>query len=487
MSLPTTFVICIQMEKLNKVIAPGKMYPEKVIQFGTGVLLRGLPDYFIEKANRQSLFKGSILVVKSTLSGGLDAFREQDNRYTIHINGLERGQPVAETLVVSAISRVVSAQEGWSEVLAAATNPDMKVVISNTTEVGIVLDETDQVAAEPPRSFPGKLTSLLYKRYQFFNGDRSKGLVILPTELIDRNGEQLRDIVIRLAQLNNLPLAFITWLQAANAFCNTLVDRIVPGKLPENSQREAEAKLGYRDELAIMAEPFRLWAIEVSDQRVKDVLSFAEADAGVVLTPDITKFKEMKLRLLNGSHTFSCALAMLGGWQTVKAAMEDESFSMFVRDLMYQEIIPSLGGVGIDTTEAHEFADAVIDRFGNPFLDHRWESISLNYTAKMEMRNVATIARCAAVTSAVDHQALGFAAYLLLLREHELNDPFSAVIRQAWKLNDPLLVVDAVLRQRSLWKVDLQQYERFSDAVWKWLKQLLDVGVQATLKMITRK
>lgn len=477
------------MELLNKQIAPATTYPEKVLQFGTGVLLRGLPDYFIEKANRQGLFGGSILVVKSTAGGGVDPFPVQDNRYTIHINGQEQGQPVSETLVVSAISRVVSAQDGWDRILEAAASPDLQLVVSNTTEVGIVLDETDAVTATPPRSFPGKLTACLYRRYEAFGGDPSKGLVILPTELIDKNGDQLRAIVLRLAQLNNLPAAFITWLQAANTFCNTLVDRIVPGRLTGADRGRAEAELGYRDELAIMAEPFRLWAIEVPDERVKSMLSFAAADSGVVLAPDITRFKELKLRLLNGTHTFSCALALLGGWQTVKEAMQDADFSRYVRNLMNREIIPSLSATGIDAAEAQPFADSVIDRFANPFLDHRWESISLNYTSKMEMRNVATIGRYATTVNSAPpaHMALGFAAYLLLLRDRGLNDPFAAAIRDAWKLNGVAEVVDAALGQHTTWKADLGANQTFADAVKQWLSQLMGAGVQETLKSIGEK
>lgn len=476
------------MESLNKEIAPATVYPEKVLQFGTGVLLRGLPDYFIEKANRQGIFGGSILVVKSTASGGTDPFIDQDNRYTVHINGLDKGQEVSETLLVSAISRVVSAQRDWAEVLEAATNPALQIVISNTTEVGIVLDEQDNLSAEPPQTFPGKLTAFLYRRYQAFEGDATKGLVILPTELIDRNGQRLKDIVLQLARLNGLSSDFVEWVTTFNTFCNTLVDRIVPGKLPQAQRLRAEADLGYRDSLAIMAEPFRLWAIETADERVKAILSFAVADPGVVLAPDITKFKELKLRFLNGTHTFSCALAMLGGWSTVKEAMQDELFSRFVTNLMTLEIIPSLSAVAIGEVEARAFADSVVDRFGNPFLDHQWKSISLNYTAKMEMRNVATIQRYAQVKLETPaYMALGFAAYLLLMRDAQLDDPNAGEIKQAWKRSDINAVVDTALGQSTVWKTDLRTYEAFAQSVAEQLTSLLENGVKDTIKSIVER
>lgn len=404
------------MKLLNRQLIKRGTYPERVLQFGTGVLLRGLPDYFIEKANQAGVFDGSILVVKSTGKGGVDKFEQQDNLYTIHIKGLENGNDVQDVLLVSAISRVISAATGWAAILASARRPEMEIIISNTTEVGIVFDERDDVFASPPVSFPGKLTAVLFERYQAFNGDEDKGMIILPTELIDKNGETLRDIVIALAERQQLGSGFIQWVKNSNHFCNTLVDRIVPGGLGAAEQEQAESQLGYRDELAIMAEPFRLWAIESSHPRVSEVLTFAQVDKRAVITPDIQKFKELKLRLLNGSHTFACGLAMLAGFETVKDAMANPAFAAYVKQLMHKEIIPTLLTIGLDRAEAEGFADHVIDRFGNPYLHHRWESISANYTSKMRMRNLLTLERHYKDQKAVpDYMALGFAGYLLAM------------------------------------------------------------------------
>lgn len=412
------------MELLNRQFIEDEVYPEKVLQFGTGVLLRGLPDYFIEKANRAGIFEGSIVVVKSTNKGDTDQFKQQDNVYTIHVKGIEKGRDVQDHLVVSAISRVMAASDDWEAILSSARNPALAVVISNTTEVGIVLDKNDNVFATPPRTFPAKLTAVLLERFRAFDGAEDKGLVILPTELIDKNGETLREMVLALAEHNQLGKTFIDWLINYNHFCNTLVDRIVPGSLEATDREQAERRLGYKDELAIMVEPFCLWAIESSDPRVAEVLSFAKTDNRMVITPDISKFKELKLRLLNGSHTFACGLAMLAGFDTVKEAMADRTFSAYMNRLMHNEIIPTLTqAVGIAKTEAEGFANQVIDRFRNPYLEHKWGSIGMNYTEKMRMRNLATIERFleSADNNTPDHMAVGFAGYLMALGG---TDPF---------------------------------------------------------------
>src|SRR5688572_25220420 len=256
----------------NAVVPRDELFnlPEKVLQFGTGVLLRGLPDYFIDKANKQGIFNGRVVVVKSTSTGGVDAFDEQDGLYTICIRGIEGETKVEENIINASISRVLSAKNNWDEILSCASNPDMQVVISNTTEVGITLIN-DDVHAAPPESFPGKLLSFLYRRYKVFDGDESKGMVIIPTELIIDNGSKLRNILLELAKQNGLEYFFIDWLVQNNYFCNSLVDRIVPGKLPDSERKILEKELGYEDNLMIMSEVYRLWAIETGEQKVHDI------------------------------------------------------------------------------------------------------------------------------------------------------------------------------------------------------------------------
>lgn len=475
--------------QLNRVLplAAEMQFPERVLQFGTGVLLRGLPDYFINKANQMGVFGGRIAVVKSTASGSIESFVQQDNLYTLHVKGIVDGREVQQVDVISAISRVIPAVGQWNDVLELARKPTIEVVISNTTEVGIVYDENDSIWAAPPSSFPAKLTALLYSRYLFFNGDYEKGWVVLPTELIDNNGEQLKAIVLQTARAHGLDDGFMQWVAEANDFCNTLVDRIVPGKLPRQEARQAAAELGYRDELAIMAEPFRLWAIQADSDRVLDKLSFAEADDAIVIAPDISKFKELKLRLLNGSHTFSCALAMMCGFETVSEAMKCANFSGFIRGLLLEELVPTLTGGHITEMEARRFSGAVLDRFANPFLNHRWKDIAMNYTTKMRMRNVPTLTRYAqCVQAAPRHMALGLAAFLQYVDgSRVVADEYASIFADLWrKYRSPDRLVPEVLRNREIWGVDLSEVPALTEQVIYLLDSLLQVGAKETLQNV---
>ena len=202
--------------------------PEKVLQFGTGVLLRALPDHFIDQANKQGIFNGRVVVVKSTESDS-SAFDRQDGLYTICVRGIENGQTVEENIINASISRVLSAKTEWKQILACAQNPELKIILSNTTEVGIQLAD-DDINAAPPVSFPGKLLAFLYERFKAFKGSPTSGMVIVPTELITDNGNKLESIVLELAHRNNLEFKFFEWLENHNIFCNSLVDRIVPGR-----------------------------------------------------------------------------------------------------------------------------------------------------------------------------------------------------------------------------------------------------------------
>ena len=469
--------------------------PEKVLQFGTGVLLRGLPDFIIDQANRQGLFNGRIVVVKSTDGGDLTAFERQNGLYTVAVRGLDDGRPVEENVVCASISRVLSAKSQWAEVLRFAASPDLQVVISNTTEVGIQLVNED-IHLTPPLSFPGKLLAVLYARFQAFGGDPGRGLVVVPTELIPDNGTKLEGIVLELAHRNDLGPAFIDWLESANRFCNSLVDRIVPGR-PDAATAEAlQAELGYEDELLIIAEAYRLWAIE-GDEHVRSVLSFAPADAGVIIRPDINLFRELKLRLLNGTHTLSFALAHLAGFGTVREALGDERLARFVHNLMLADLLPGIP-YPVDEKVGQRFGMQVLDRFRNPYLEHRWLAISAQATTKMQMRTIPTLLHYYQQHGAVPHYfALGFAAYLRFMRgtvqengkfEGEANgqpylivDERAAYFADLWARLSPDELTTAVLHNTSLWGHDLTRLPRFAECVAHYLNQLLEEGASATL------
>ena len=475
--------------------------PEKVLQFGTGVLLRGLPDYFIDKANRQGIFNGRIVVVKSTDGGDASAFDKQDSLYTICVRGVENGEKVEENIVSSSISRVLSAKSDWASVLKCAHNPDMQVIISNTTEVGIQL-VNDNILSHPPDSFPGKLLAFLYERYKAFDGSASSGMIIIPTELIVDNGKKLESIVFELAHLNSLEDKFIEWLESSNRFCSSLVDRIVPGKPAEAIRKELEEQLGVADELMIMAESYRLWAIE-GDAAVASVLSFAKADEGVVIAEDIGLFRELKLRMLNGTHTLSCGLAFLAGFRTVKEGMNDKDMSDFVSGLMLNDIAPAIP-FQIKKEVSQEFGNKVLDRFRNPYIEHQWISITMQYTSKMRMRNIPVLQRYNEVMQTLpEAMVFGFAAYLLFMRvvrkdgnkyfgeyegvEYPVQDDKASYFYEKWQLKDKVEIVDSVLGDTLLWGTDLKQIPGFAGAVRNSLNTMLEKGVLASLRYFQHK
>jgi len=470
--------------------------PEKVLQFGTGVLLRGLTDYFIDKANKQGIFNGRIVVVKSTDSGDTEAFSKQDNLYTICMKGIVDGKKVEENIINASISRVLSAKKNWGAILNCATNPEIQLVISNTTEVGIVLVK-ESIHDSPPLSFPAKLLSVLYERYNFFKGDPEKGMVIIPTELLPNNGEKLLNILVELASFNQLEEPFVKWMKEHNSFCNSLVDRIVPGKLSPTHQSETENILGYHDELMFMSEVYRLWAIDPDTERVKDVLSFSKVDPGLIIAPDIHLYRELKLRLLNGSHTLSCGLAHLAGFTFVKEAMQDKFFSSYVKTLMMEEITPAITGKEITTQVAIDFANKVLDRYRNPFLEHKWLSITLQYSSKIKMRDVPILLnyfeRFGKPPSLI---SLGFAAHILFMRAEKkddgnyygnangknylIEDANVAWYAEKWKSAET--IVKTVLSNADLWGRDLSNLTGFEEAVATNLKLMEQKGAATVVR-----
>jgi tagaturonate reductase len=475
--------------------------PEKVLQFGTGVLLRGLNDYFIDKENKQGVFNGRVVVVKSTASGGTDEFAAQNNLYTLLVRGIENGQTVDEAIVNASISRVLSAKEEWHKILKCAANPEMQIIISNTTEVGISLIEDDKIEAVPPVSFPGKLLAFLLERYKAFNGSMESGMAIVPTELIPDNGKKLKEIVVELAKRSGLDHHFMLWLTTANDFCNSLVDRIVPGKLSASEHKIAEEKLGYKDDLMIMSECYRLWAIESSSPRTKKILSFSKIDEGVVIVDNINKYRELKLRLLNGSHTFSCGLACIAGFATVKEAMTNPVFEDFISTLMLDEIAPAIVNDDISLEDAQQFSAKVLDRYRNPYIEHQWLSISMQYTSKIRMRTVPIITSCFKLNGFVPHHvALGIAAYILFMKseqkddgkyigklngkEYVIQDDFAANLYHKWQENNEGSIAHYVLQDESLWGTDLSSLTGFTNVVSYYLQTLIHKGFDAVTQTI---
>ncbi len=455
--------------------------PEKVLQFGTGVLLRGLCDYFIDKANKQGIFNGRVVVVKSTDKGGADDFNDQDGLFTHAVKGIENGEAIEEYILNASISRTLSARSQWHEILHCAKNPEMQIILSNTTEVGITLLEGDKITNNPPTSFPVKLLAFLYERWKEFKGSAESGMVIIPTELIVGNGDILKDIVFKQAQNNALEPEFIEWLSKHNQFCNSLVDRIVPGKPDKEVVAELQKKFGYEDNLMVLSEVYRLWAIQ-GDEHVRKILSFAKVDSGVVIERDIEIYRELKLRMLNGTHSLQCGMAYLLGFRTVKDVMANSYLSRIITNLMLGEVSLAIP-YKIDAKIRDRFGRMVLDRFRNPFLNHKLLDITVQYTAKMKMRNIPILVQYyKEFGKAPELFAMGFAAYLQFMHgEKEVNGiyygesngeyypincNFAPYFYEAWQDGFDL---EKILSNISLWGEDLTKLDGFTEAVRKYL------------------
>lgn len=467
--------------------------PERAVQFGTGALLRGFVDYFLDQANRQGRFNGRVAMIGSTGSGRDRAVNEQDGLFTLAIRGVRDGELVQENRIITAVSRAIAAQGGWSEVLACARNPELELVFSNTTEVGIVLDEADDPDADPPRSFPGKLTRFLLERGRAFDYATERGVVVIPCELIENNGDRLREIVLALAERWGLDPRFAAWIREAVPFCNTLVDRIVPGTPADEPLGVLWDELGYRDDMATSCEVYRLFAIE-GDEALAERLGFPAADPGVIVTPDITPYRERKVRVLNGTHTAMVPAALLCGHETVQEAVDDELVGAFVRRLMFREIVPTLPAAG-----AEEFAREVFDRFSNPFIRHELFDITLQATMKMRVRNVPTILRYAGSTgSAPPSFAFGLAAFLVFMRGElqaearargkrvpadDRADRLAALWQGTERGDDAALagLAQAFLGDVELWETDLTAVPGLLQAVTRELARIERDGARAAL------
>ncbi|RYY34265.1 MAG: tagaturonate reductase [Sphingobacteriaceae bacterium] len=461
--------------------------PEKVLQFGTGVLLRGLPDYYIDKANRKSIFNGRVAVVKSTGNGLTDGFDEQDNLYTIYSSGWENNREHHETVICSAISRVLPAATHWTEILDIARSHSLQLIISNTTEIGIELVE-ESIFDRTPDSFPGKLLAVLYERFKAFNGSEESGLVIIPTELIPDNGKKLKAIIIELARINKLEAEFTYWLNKHNTFCNSLVDRIVPGKPDKTTAAKLEAERGYTDNLHIMCEWYSLWAIE-GDEKLAAKLSFHEADKGVIIVPDIELFRELKLRLLNATHSLCCAVALLSGFETVKQAMDDADFEAFINNIVYNEILPSIP-YAIEHKVAADFAAKVLDRFRNPGIKHQWLAISVQYSTKLKTRVIPLLLNhYKNQKTAPVGIALSFACFLRFMKvikqadgsfsgqidnlQYTVTDSNAAYFTELWQMENIEELVKKVLGNTILWDANLCELPGFTEVVTTQLLRLM--------------
>lgn len=352
---------------------------ERIIQFGTGNFLRGFADCFIDKLNKENLYDGKVVIVSPTDSKTIDALNEQDCRYNLYLRGIENGEEICERTEINAVSRAVNPYRDFDEYIKLAENPDFRFVMSNTTEAGIAYFSDDKFEDRPAKSFPAKLTQLLYARYKA----GLNGFVIFACELIDNNATQLQGFVLRYAQQWKLGEDFFYWIIEENKFCNTLVDRIVTG-YPKDDAEKFYDEIGYDDKLLDTAEPYHLWVIEGNYEKE---LPLQKAGLNVIWADDVKAYKKMKVRILNGSHTLLVFPSMLCGVETVKESLDNKGLSEFLNTCLFDYILPTLG----ETEENRQFANAVLERFANPYIKHLWQSISLNSVSKFTARVLPTI------------------------------------------------------------------------------------------------
>lgn len=474
--------------------------PEKVLQFGTGVGLRGLPDYFIDKANRQGVFNGRIVAVKLNPQDGTTVFDKQDGLFTHCIRDFKNGQSVQENIINASISRVLNSTDHWNEVLDCAHIRDLQIIISYTTELGIQLVPED-IRQHPPKSYPGKLLAFLYERFHAFGGSGHSGMVIIPTELIPDNGRKLESIVLELAHLNGLEEEFIEWLENHNCFCNSLADRISPCQPDAELFASVEKELGYTDNLLVMSEDYGLWAIE-GDEQLKEILSFVQADKRVLIEPDIKEHFELKLQLLNGTHSLSYGVAFFSGCQTVRQAMDDKTISLFINELMRKEIASALP-YEVEQLAAQNFAFNVLARFRNPQLKHAWSDIASNYSAKIKMCCIPVLMKHYEKNDAVPQAiALGFAAYIYFMKaitqkdgkyfgefngeSYWIQDDQAEIFYKRWAEPGVASVVQAVLSD-AFWGADLLSLPEFKQSVIEKLNLIINSGMKEAIESILSK
>lgn len=482
------------MKRLNKeVYSEYKQYPEKVLQFGEGNFMRGFVDWMIDKLNKEAGFNGSVVAVQPIAQGLGQLINEQDGLYTLYLNEVNNGKPVSEHTVINCISRVLNMYEDYNAYLKLAENPELRFITSNTTEAGISFDENDKLDVVPQNSFPGKLTAFLHHRYQFFNGDKNKGFVIIPCELIDRNGEKLKAIVLKYAELWNLGEGFVTWLNEANTFCCSLVDRVVPG-YPRDRMAEITEQLGYEDKIVVEAEKFHFWVIE-GPQWVKEELPFDKIGLDVLFVDDMTPYRSRKVRILNGAHTTMVPAAYLYGIDTVREAMEDEVIGKFAAEALYSEIVPTLD---LPADELQVYSEAVVNRFKNPFIKHYLMSISLNSMSKYETRVLPSVTEYLARKGELPKKLVFSLAALIAFYKGERNGAkielsdnadILELYKNVWAKYDGTdasvkTVVTEVLAYEKNWKKDLNKVEGLTEKVTGYLTSILNKGMKEAIKEV---
>ncbi|MEZ4824978.1 MAG: tagaturonate reductase [Bacteroidia bacterium] len=464
--------------------------PVRVLQFGEGNFLRAFIDWIIHRMNQQLGFNSGISVVQPIAQGMTDMLSAQDGLYTLYLNGIKNGTAVSEHEVIDCIQRAVNPYADYAAYLAEAENADLRFIFSNTTEAGIAFNAEDQLTDAPQASFPGKLAALLYRRYLHFSGAADKGCIIIPCELIEKNGDNLRDILLKIAAHWNLEPGFAQWLKESNYFCNTLVDRIVPG-YPRNRIAEIQAELGYEDNLVVEGEQFHLWVIEGPAQAHVEFPA-DQAGLNVLFTDDLTPYRTRKVRILNGAHTVMVPVAYLYGEEAVRQTVEHPVLGKYVREVLFEEIIPTLD---LPKEELAQFAEDVIDRFRNPFIHHLLLSISLNSVSKFKTRVLPSLLTYAERKGSLPKGLVfSLAALVVFYRgkrgetviplsdNKEYLDFFASVWGEWETTGDTKVLADKVLKLTEAWGDDLSKISGLTDLLSEFVSAIVTKGIETAGK-----
>ncbi|WP_145587900.1 tagaturonate reductase [Yersinia aldovae] len=479
------------MQTLNRRDFPGRSHPDKIIQFGEGNFLRAFVDWQIDLLNEHTDLNAGIVVIRPIDSDFPPSLSTQDGLYTAVIRGLnEQGEAVRESRLIRSVNREINIYHQFDEYLALARDPNIRFMFSNTTEAGIAWNEADQFSDAPPSSFPAKLTRLLFERFEHFDGAADKGWVLLPCELIDYNGEALRELVLRYASQWQLPAAFTQWLTENNTFCSTLVDRIVTG-YPRDEVTALQTELGYQDSFLDTAEYFYLFVIQ-GPKSLAQELRLDQLDLNIRIVDDIKPYKERKVAILNGAHTALVPVAYLAGLDTVGQTMDDAQISRFVEKIITEEIVPVLD---LPEDELLSFSQAVLSRFRNPFIQHQLLSISLNGMTKFRTRILPQLLTYQQQQGKLPPRlTFALAALIAFYRgerdgqTYPLQDDAHWLERYStlWngvKHGDSTLaeLVNSVLSDRDHWGQDLTAVPQLAAQVTEQLQTILDRGMRAAV------
>ena len=441
---------------------------DRVIQFGEGNFLRGFVDWLFDKLNKEMDFGAGVTLVQPLEMGLVDKIMEQDGLYTLILRGLQNGEKVYDTTKVECITKGINPYSDWEGFLNLASVPTYRFIVSNTTEAGIEYKEEDAANA-PNLSYPGKLTLLLKKRFDL----GLDGFILIPCELIDYNGDNLKKCIIKYAESWNLGADFIKWIEEENYFTNTLVDRIVTG-YPRDEAAEIEAQLGYKDAVLDTAEIFHLWVIE-GDKKLSEELPFHKIGLNVIWTDDVTPYKARKVRILNGAHTMMVLAAHLAGLETVKEAMDDKLVSSYMMQGLYDEIIPTLT---LPKEELMAFASAVLERFSNPYIKHYLLSIALNSVSKFKVRVLPSLLGYMKLKNEIPNTlAFSLAALIAFYRTDKSND--DAEIMEYMKTAS----VADILKRTDYWGEDLTM---LYDVVNGHYEKIMTIGVREAMKEVVK-